>query len=215
MGLNSTGTADMRQMIYDSFRARLDDSGQDVDLGKTGLMGIDPDAVLVEVSPPGGGHIYYGLATPDDVQSVIDSHLIAGKPVTELIIPDSEIGSLSIKHNKMAYKKSRLVQADYQQKKETPNLSSGARADTHRGEEVIKPGGGVKFDVNQWREALNLLGIGWFLGLSILGGVLGGMWLDSKFNTRPILLLVGLALGVLIAFWGAYRMLLPIIRNKR
>ncbi len=215
VGLNSMGTADMRQMIYESFRVKLHNSGQDVDLGKTGLMGIDPDEVLVEVSPPSGGHVYYGLATPDDVESVIDSHLVAGKPVTELIIPDNEIGNFFVKHNKMAYKKGRVVKANAQQRKETPNLRSGIKADTHRGEETMNPGGGIKFDINQWREALNLIGIGWFLGLSILAGVLGGMWLDSKFNTKPILLLVGLVLGVLVAFWGAYRMLLPLIRNKR
>lgn len=57
--------------------------------------------------------------------------------------------------------------------------------------------------------------MGWFVGLSILLGVLGGLWLDGKFGTKPILVIVGLILGVVVAFYGVYQMLLPLIRNKR
>ena len=46
-------------------------------------------------------------------------------------------------------------------------------------------------------------------------GVVGGLWLDNRFNTRPILVIVGLVLGIIVAFYGVYRMLLPLIRNKQ
>ena len=63
--------------------------------------------------------------------------------------------------------------------------------------------------------ALRLVGVGFFVGISILGGVVGGLWLDSKFNTSPILAIVGLLLGIVVAFYGVYQMLLPLLGNKR
>jgi len=48
-----------------------------------------------------------------------------------------------------------------------------------------------------------------------VGGVVGGLWLDNKFDTKPILVILGLILGLIVAFYGVYRMLLPLIRNKR
>ena len=56
--------------------------------------------------------------------------------------------------------------------------------------------------------------MGWFIGICIILGVVGGLWIDNKFNTSPVLVIVGLILGVIIAFYGVYRMILPNI-NKR
>lgn len=56
--------------------------------------------------------------------------------------------------------------------------------------------------------------MGWYVGACIVLGVLGGLWLDKQFDTKPILVIVGLILGVVIAFYGVYRMILPNI-NKR
>jgi ATP synthase protein I len=63
--------------------------------------------------------------------------------------------------------------------------------------------------------ALRFIGVGWFVALSILLGVWGGHWLDEKLGTTPILVIVGLILGLLVAFYGVYRMLLPFVRDKR
>jgi len=63
--------------------------------------------------------------------------------------------------------------------------------------------------------ALRLVGVGWYIGGSIVLGVVGGLWLDNKFNTKPILVIVGLILGVIVAVYGVYQMLLPLIRNKQ
>ena len=57
--------------------------------------------------------------------------------------------------------------------------------------------------------------MGWFIGISILLGVGGGLWLDNKFGTRPILVIVGLILGLVVALYGVYRMLLPLVRRKQ
>ena len=63
--------------------------------------------------------------------------------------------------------------------------------------------------------ALRLVGIGWYIGVSIVLGVLGGLWLDNKFHTKPILVIVGLILGIIVAFYGVFIMLKPFIGNKR
>lgn len=60
-----------------------------------------------------------------------------------------------------------------------------------------------------------MVGVGFFIGISIVLGVVVGLWLDSKLDTRPILVIAGLLLGIVVAFYGVYRMLLPLMGNKR
>jgi len=69
--------------------------------------------------------------------------------------------------------------------------------------------------MGRWGVALRFIGVGWFVGLSILLGVCGGLWLDEKFGTAPVLVIAGLILGLVVAFYGVYRMLLPLMRSKR
>lgn len=69
--------------------------------------------------------------------------------------------------------------------------------------------------MRRWEAALRFIGVGWFIGISILLGVLGGLWLDNKFDTKPILVIVGLILGLVVAFYGVYRMLIPLMRDKK
>ncbi len=65
-----------------------------------------------------------------------------------------------------------------------------------------------------WVAAMRLVGVGFFIGISILLGVIIGQWLDTKFNTEPALMITGLFVGLVFAFYGVYRMLLPLIRDK-
>ena len=69
--------------------------------------------------------------------------------------------------------------------------------------------------MNRLVAALRLIGVGWYVGGCIVMGVLGGLWLDDKFNTRPFLVIGGLILGIIVAFYGVYRMILPNINKKR
>jgi ATP synthase protein I len=69
--------------------------------------------------------------------------------------------------------------------------------------------------MGRWEVALRFIGVGWFVGVSILLGVWGGLWLDAKLGTAPIMVIVGLILGLAVAFYGVYRMLLPLMRKKR
>ena len=63
--------------------------------------------------------------------------------------------------------------------------------------------------------ALRLTGVGFFVGGSIALGVFAGLWLDNKFGTEPILVIVGLIFGLVVAFYGVYQMLLPLLHSKR
>ncbi len=69
--------------------------------------------------------------------------------------------------------------------------------------------------MSRWAAALRFIGIGWYIGCCIVLGILGGLWLDNRFDTLPILTIVGLILGLIVAFYGLYRMLLPLIRDKQ
>jgi ATP synthase protein I len=69
--------------------------------------------------------------------------------------------------------------------------------------------------MGRWGLALRLIGVGWFIAISILLGVWGGLWLDGKLGTAPIMVIAGLILGLVVAFYGVYRMLLPLMRSKR
>ena len=59
-----------------------------------------------------------------------------------------------------------------------------------------------------------LTGIGFFVGGSIVLGVVAGRWLDSKLNSGSIWTIVGLILGIVVAFYGVYIMLRPFIESK-
>lgn len=67
--------------------------------------------------------------------------------------------------------------------------------------------------MDSWKSGFKLLGVGFYICACIIGGALGGMWLDSKFNTQPILILAGLIFGLVVAFWGVYQMLIPMIKE--
>ena len=69
--------------------------------------------------------------------------------------------------------------------------------------------------MSRWVAALRLVGVGFFIGSCIVLGVVVGLWLDNRLSTKPIFVIVGLILGVIIAFYGVYQMLLPLMGNKR
>ena len=73
----------------------------------------------------------------------------------------------------------------------------------------------VEVGMPRWVAALRLVGVGFFIGGSILLGVFAGLWLDTRLNSEPTWMIVGLLLGLVIAFYGVYRMLLPFMSNKQ
>jgi F0F1-type ATP synthase assembly protein I len=62
-------------------------------------------------------------------------------------------------------------------------------------------------------RALSLLSIGWYFALCIVGGIAGGLLLDNVLGTKPIFALLGLFLGLGLAFWGGYKLLMQVISS--
>jgi len=63
--------------------------------------------------------------------------------------------------------------------------------------------------------AVRLMGIGWYFALCIALGIGGGVWLDSRLGISPLFTLLGLAVGLLAAFYGGYRMLMEALAGDR
>ena len=64
---------------------------------------------------------------------------------------------------------------------------------------------------NRLAAAMSLIGIGWFLAASIVGGVVGGLLLDGWLHTKPAFTLLGLFGGLAVAFFGVFRMIMRVI----
>jgi ATP synthase protein I len=71
----------------------------------------------------------------------------------------------------------------------------------------------VEADMNRWVAALRLTGAGFFIATCILLGTFAGLWLDGKLDTKPIFMIVGLVVGLFVAFYGVYQMIRPLMRN--
>ena len=66
-----------------------------------------------------------------------------------------------------------------------------------------------------WLSMLSLLGMGFYIAIAIVLGIWGGHWLDGKFNTGPLWLIIGLFLGIAVAVLGVFNMLKPFIESAR
>ena len=70
---------------------------------------------------------------------------------------------------------------------------------------------------NRWAAVFRFIGIGWYIGICILLGALGGRWLGQKLDGGSgeiILTIVGLFLGLIVAFYGTYRMVKALTAEK-
>jgi len=62
---------------------------------------------------------------------------------------------------------------------------------------------------------LQLLGVGWYVAICVIGGLFGGLWLDRRLDVLPVFTLAGVVLGIVLAFYGIYKMLLPLLINSQ
>jgi len=69
--------------------------------------------------------------------------------------------------------------------------------------------------MNWWVLALRLTGMGWYIALCIVIGVAGGLGLDKLAGTIPLFTLLGTVLGSVVAFWGVYKMVLPMLYGAK
>jgi len=95
VGLASCGIAAGGRKVYDALSAKLSNSDlKNVELRRTGCMGMCYSEVLVEVSPPGGERVFYRNVTPEQVERIVEEHIIGGEPVTEWVMPADEIDNI-------------------------------------------------------------------------------------------------------------------------
>ena len=62
---------------------------------------------------------------------------------------------------------------------------------------------------------LQLVGVGWYVAVCIVGGLFGGLWADRKLDVLHVFTLIGVVLGTVLAFYGIYKMVLPLLNNDR
>ena len=67
----------------------------------------------------------------------------------------------------------------------------------------------------RWALALRLLGLGWYIAFCIILGIVGGVWLDRWLNTRALFTLLGVVVGSVLAFYGVYKMIVPLLGENR
>ena len=65
--------------------------------------------------------------------------------------------------------------------------------------------------MNWWVVALRLSGLGWYVAACIVLGIVGGLWLDKQVGTTPLFIVLGTVLGTVLAFWGLYKLVQPIL----
>jgi len=61
--------------------------------------------------------------------------------------------------------------------------------------------------------ALRLLGLGWYVAFCVVVGAAGGIWLDRLSGLAPLFTLLGVLVGTVAAFYGLYKMVIPLFNN--
>ena len=86
---NASGDADLHRAFKEKLAER-GISGKKVRANKSGCLEQCEVGPTVVVYPDA---VWYGGVTPADVDEIIDSHIIGGRPVERLIIPDSVLNN--------------------------------------------------------------------------------------------------------------------------
>ncbi len=66
--------------------------------------------------------------------------------------------------------------------------------------------------MNKMIPALRLTGIGFFIGICIVGGAFAGWKLSGE---KPLFMIIGLLVGLVVAVYGVYRMIRPLMNNNQ
>ena len=68
--------------------------------------------------------------------------------------------------------------------------------------------------MERWLLALRLLGLGWYVAICLVVGVLAGVYLDRHLETKPLFTLLGVILGTFAGFYGLYKMVRPLFNSE-
>jgi len=89
---NECGIAAGGLEVFDKIDKFLDKSKLNVKLEKTGCIGMCYKEVLVEIDDEQFGSTMYGPVKPEDVDEVLQAHLIDKKPKTEKVLFSDKLG---------------------------------------------------------------------------------------------------------------------------
>jgi NADP-reducing hydrogenase subunit HndB len=84
-GISSGAEETFNELIKVINEAKLNN----VEVIKTGCLGYCYAEPTIEVNVPGSKPVLYGFVTKSKVQEIVNKHLIEGKIVEELIIPET------------------------------------------------------------------------------------------------------------------------------
>ncbi|MDP6549484.1 MAG: AtpZ/AtpI family protein [Dehalococcoidia bacterium] len=69
--------------------------------------------------------------------------------------------------------------------------------------------------MNGWVIGLRFLGLGWYVAACIVLGIVGGLGLDELAGTTPLFFVLGTVLGTVVAFWGLYKLVHPVLNSAK
>jgi NADH-quinone oxidoreductase subunit F len=90
VGLATCGIAAGGMLVYDELKKEIKNNNIEVELKKTGCMGMCYREVLIEVKDDSDSYLYANV-TPDKVKQIVYEHIINKKPVKEWIIKSKDI----------------------------------------------------------------------------------------------------------------------------
>ncbi len=109
IGLGSCGIAAGGLKVKEEFlRLVQGNPGADVTMAETGCMGMCYKEVMVEIVDNDGNSTIYGEVNEDRARQIFESHVLAGKPVTEFIVRSS---TQETEHDSFFAKQERIVLA--------------------------------------------------------------------------------------------------------
>jgi NADH-quinone oxidoreductase subunit F len=113
VGLASCGIAAGGRRVYDALKTKLRERGLAIEVKQTGCMGMCYNEVLVEVSSPERGRVFYGNVTPHKIDRIVEEHVIGGQPVSEWIVladdMESESSEFLAKQRRIALRNCGLI----------------------------------------------------------------------------------------------------------
>ncbi len=86
IGMGTCGLASGARGVLSEVEQQMDKLSIEVPILKTGCIGMCYQEVLVDIALPGRARVTYAKVEPEMIQSIINNHVVKGKPVTDYAI---------------------------------------------------------------------------------------------------------------------------------
>ena len=190
VGLEMNEKMQPESLVYETFKFKIASRQLNVELEKIGFYGIEPGESMVVIQLNKRQWVYPHVR-PEQVEQIIEKHLVRGKPIEAWV---------TSRHYNIP-----VLAASGEKGVKTPVLA--------RFSEILKSGSNTGAGTAGRNErgndysGLSLIGVGWYICISVLIGIFGGMWLDNRLNTGHLFLIIGLAFGLISAVYGVAKII--------